>query len=672
MDNAIALTTPGVGLLGLLLSLYLAHSTLKNPPGPPEITTISRAIQVGATTFMRREYRVMGMTALLFAVFLTLVLNVYVAFTFLIGVLCSTLSGFIGMSIATRANGRVTFAARDGLGRALHVAFSGGAVMGMAVVSLGALGISGVYLLFDLLPFTPDPLAVITGYSMGASFVAIFIRIGGGIFTKAADMGADLVGKVEVGIPEDDPRNAAVIADQVGDNVGDVAGLGSDLNQSYTDTIITSLVIGATAQSVGGLYLGEKGIIFPMLLAAMGIVVSAIGVLIVKTLSQKEAIRPEALLRVGLLTSGALSLLGILLLSHLYLGSMSPFYAATSGLLVGVLIGLNTEYYTYRKPLRSIVVSSETGAATNIIAGLAVGLESTVLSMILLGLGIVVAHHFAGLYGVALSGLGMLSILGTNLSLDAYGPIADNAGGIAQMSGQPPETRDITDRLDAVGNTTAAIGKAFASSATAAAALSLLNAYSEAVHIVNLDIREPRVMAGLLIGGVLPALFASMVIRSVDRTAQLIVIEVRRQFQEIRGLLEGKNPPDYSRCVDIATRGALNRLVLPCLLAISVPFVTIFALGREALAGLLAGCIVCGIFLAFFMANAGGAWDNAKKLIEAEGVSSRGSLAHKASVIGDTVGDPLKDTAGPTLDILVQLMATVSLAFTPLFMRILE
>ncbi len=672
MNSAILLVVPSVGLLGLLLSLYLAHSTLKNDPGPPEITTISRAIQVGATTFMRREYRVMGLTALLFAVFLAMVLNVYVACTFLIGVLCSTLSGFIGMSITTRANGRVTFAARSGLSKALHVAFSGGAVMGMAVVSLGALGISGVYLLFDLLPLTPAPLTVITGYSMGASFVAIFIRIGGGIFTKAADMGADLVGKVEVGIPEDDPRNAAVIADQVGDNVGDVAGLGSDLNQSYTDTIITSLIIGATAQSAGGLYLGAKGIIFPLLLAAMGIVASALGVLIVKTLSQKDVIRPEALLRVGLLTSGGLSLLGTLLLSHLYLGYMGPFYAATSGLVAGVLIGLNTEYYTYKKPLRSIVVSSEAGAATNIIAGLAVGLESTVFSMILLGLGIVVAHHFAGLYGIALSGLGMLSILGINLSMDAYGPIADNAGGIAQMSIQPSEVRDITDHLDAVGNTTAAIGKAFAASATAAAALSLLTAYSEAVHIVHLDIREPKVMAGLLIGGALPALFSSLVIKSVDRTAQLIVIEVRRQFREIHGLLEGKSPPDYSRCVDIATQGALGRLALPCLLAISIPFVTIFVLGREALAGLLAGCIVCGIFLAFFMANAGGAWDNAKKLIEAGEVGGKGSLAHKASIIGDTVGDPLKDTAGPTLDILVQLMATVSLAFTPLFLRLLE
>lgn len=670
--NSTLLIVPGAGLLGLLFSLYLAYSTLKNDPGPPEITTISRAIRVGATTFMHREYRVIGLTALLFAVFLALVLSVYVAFAFVVGVLCAALSGFIGMSIATQANGRVTHAATSGLSNALHVAFSGGAVMGMAVVSLGALGVSGLYLLFDLLPSTPDPLTVITGYSMGASFVAIFVRIGGGIFTKAADMGADLVGKVEVGIPEDDPRNPAVIADQVGDNVGDVAGLGSDLNQSYTDTIITSLIIGSAAQSAGGLALGEKGVIFPLLLVAMGIAASALGILTVKTLARKEVIQPEAVLKTGMLTSGVISVVGILLLSRLYLGYVEPFYAAASGLVVGMIIGLNTEYYTYRKPLRSIVASSETGAATNLLAGLTVGLESTVLSLVSLALGVILAYHFAGLYGIALSGLGMLSILGINMSLDAYGPIADNAGGIAQMSNQPARIRGITDHLDAVGNTTAAIGKAFASSATAAAALSLLTAYSEAAHIAHLDIREPRVMAGLLIGGVLPALFSSMVIRSVGRTAQLMVLEVRRQFREITGLLQGKAQPDYGRCVDIATQGALRQLVLPCLLATGIPFVVVFTLGREALAGLLAGCIVCGVLLAFFMANAGGAWDNAKKLIEAQGVSSRGTPAHKASVIGDTVGDPLKDTAGPTLDILVQLMATISLAFAPLFLRILE
>ncbi|MDY7040211.1 MAG: sodium-translocating pyrophosphatase [Chloroflexota bacterium] len=671
MNGATLYLVPLSGLLGLAFSLYLAYSTLKNDPGTPEIVGISRAIQTGATAFMRREYRVMGLTALAFAVFLALVLDVYVMLTFLIGILCSALSSFVGINIATRSNGRVTFAARGGLSKALQVAFSGGAVMGMSVVSLSALGISGTYLLFDLLPFTPEPLSVMTGYSMGASFVAIFVRIGGGIFTKAADIGADLVGKVEVGIPEDDPRNGAVIADQVGDNVGDVAGLGSDLNQSYTDTIISSLIIGAAAQSVGGLYLGVKGIVFPLLTVANGIVASALAILTVILLVRMGRIQPETTFRVGLLISAFLALLGILFLSFFYLGYPGAFYATSAGLIVGVLIGLNTEYYTYGKPIRDIAAASETGAATNIIMGLAVGLESTVLSMILLGVGMIVAHHFAGLYGVALSGLGMLSMLGINLAMDAYGPIADNAGGIAQMSQQHPQIRHITDRLDAVGNTTAAIGKSFASSATAAAAISLLTAYSEAVNIVNLDIRDPRVMAGLLIGGVLPAFFSSVVIRSVGRTAQLMVVEVRRQFREIVGLLEGEVQPDYARCVDIATQGALGQLALPCVLAISIPFITILILGREALAGVLAGCIVCGIFLALFMANTGGAWDNAKKLIEEGEMGGRGSVAHKASVIGDTVGDPLKDTAGPTLDILVQLVATVSLAFAPLFLRVL-
>ena len=483
-------------------------------------------------------------------------------------------------------------------------------------------------------------------------------------------MGADLVGKVEVGIPEDDPRNAAVIADLVGDNVGDVAGLGSDLNQSYTDTIITSLIIGAVAPAAG-LSLGARGIAFPLLLATTSIITSALGILVAKRLSELDIVRPEALLRVALWLTGGLALLGTLLLSLLYLQDIHPFLAAATGLLVGVLIGLNTEYYTYRKPLRSIIQACEAGSATNIIAGIGVGLESTVLSMVLLGLGTVVAHHFAGLYGIAISGIGMLSVLGINVSLDAFGSIADNAGGIAQMSGQPARIRDITDHLDAVGNTTAAIGKAFASSATAAAAISLLTAYSEAMRIEHLDIRDPRVMAGLLIGAVLPALFAAMVIKSVDRTAQLIVREVRRQFQDIRGLMDGSSPPDYEACVDIATRGALSRLVLPCVVATVIPFAILLTLGPEALAGLLTGCILCGIFLALFMANAGGAWDNAKKRIEAGEMGGRGSIAHKASVIGDTVGDPLKDAAGPTLDILVQLTATVSLAFAPLFLRIL-
>jgi len=671
MGNDALIIAPIAGLLGLAFSLYLAYTTLKNSPGTAEMADISRAIQTGASTFLKREYRVIGSVALLFAPILALVLDPYVMVTFLVGVLCSALSGVIGMTIATRTNTRTTYAARDGLHRALNVAFSGGAVMGMAVLSLGTLGISGTYLFFAKIGGTPPPLSVITGYSIGASFIAIFIRIGGGIFTKAADMGADLVGKVEIGIPEDDPRNAAVIADQVGDNVGDVAGMGADLNQSFTDTLISSLLLGAGAHGIGGDVLGAKSMVFPLLVVTNGILASTLGILIVKLLSSRTRIKADKILRAGMLSSGVISSAGVFLIAKFYMGDTGVFFAVVSGLVTGILVGLNTEYYTYRKPVRLIVESTDTGPATTIISGLAVGLESTVLSMTVLALGLIIAHHFAGLYGIALAGIGMLSILGLNISTDAFGPIADNAGGIAQMSGQDPQIREVTDKLDAVGNTTAAMGKAFASSATAAAALSLLTAYSEAAQVGVLDIRDVRVMGGLLIGGVLPALFSSIVIRSVSQTAQLMVTEVRRQFKEIPGLLEGRTRPDYERCVDIATHGALGHLVAPCLLAISIPFVIVLVLGTEALAGLLAGCIVTGIFLALFMSNAGGAWDNAKKLIEAGQMGGKGSLAHKASVIGDTVGDPLKDTAGPALNILVQLVATVSLAFTPLFLRIL-
>ncbi len=669
MEGKELLVVPAVGLLGLGFGLYMAYKTLRSDPGPREIRSLSRAIQVGASTFLKREYQVMGLIAIFFALFLALALSVYVAFTFVVGAASSALAGFIGMSIATRANGRTTFAARKGQNQALAVAITAGSVMGMVAVSLGILGISGVYLLFKNLDFAPSPLAVITGYSLGASFVAIFARIGGGIYTKAADIGADLVGKVEVGIPEDDPRNAAVIADQVGDNVGDINGMGADTYQAYVDTTIASLLIGAVAQSSSGAPLGEKGVFFPLFIMAVGVVASALAVLIMRALSGSK-MRSQHILIAGMLISGALTLLGIFFLSWLYLHELRPFLAAVVGLATGILIGLNTEYYTSRGPVRFIAHSTTTGSATTIITGLAVGLESAVIPMILLGLGMIAAYRLEGMYGIALSGVGMLSILGTILSLDAYGPIVDNAGGIAQMTSQDPEVRRITDRLDAAGNTTAAIGKAFAVSATAAAALSLLTAYSKAAHIAHLDIRDPRVMAGLLIGGVLPALLSSLTLRAVGKTASRVVEEVRRQFKETPGLLEGKVEPDYARCVDIATTGALGHLVVPCLLAAGAPFIVVLALGREALAGVLAGCIVSGIFLALLMANVGCAWDNAKKFIEAGELGGKGSLPHKASVVADTVGDPLKDTAGPTLNILIELLAAVSVAFVPLFLRI--
>jgi len=662
---------PAAGLLGIVFTVYLVRITLSKDAGTPEIARFSAVIQKGAMTFLRREYRIMAVVAVFFAILLLVVLDVYIMFTFIVGVVTSVLAGYVGTNIATRANGRTAFAARKGAGHALDVAFSGGAVLGMTVVSLGILGISTVYLTFSLLRVVPNPLTVMTGYSMGASFAAIFARIGGGIFTKAADIGADMVGKVEVGMPEDDPRNPAVIADLVGDNVGDVAGMGADTYQSYVDTTIAALILGGSATTVLGAPLGQKGVYFPLCVLVIGVLGSVVGVVAVKVLAQSEKVGPETVLRLGMVISAVVALLGTLLLSRLYLHDLRAFYATASGLVAGVAIGLITEHFTSGRPVDVIAASCESGAATTIIVGLSVGMRSAALPMLILGLSMIFSHRAWGIYGISLSGMGLLSILGITLSMDAYGPIADNAGGIAEMTRQHPRIRRITDRLDAAGNTTAAIAKAFAVSATAAAALSLLTAYSEVAMVKSLDIRDPRVMAGMLLGGALPALFSSMTLSAVGHAAELMVTEVRRQFKEIAGLLEGRAAPDYQRCIDIAARSALGQLVLPCLVAVASPFAIVFTLGREALAGFIAGNIVSGIFLAIFMANAGGAWDNAKKRIEAGAHGGKGSLAHLASVVGDTVGDPLKDTAGPTLNILVELVAAVSLAFVPLFLRLI-
>ena len=665
-----ALVFPVAGLLGIAFTIYLARLTLSRDPGTPEIVKFSAVIQEGAATFLRREYRLMAAVAVFFAAFLLVVLNAYIMLAFIVGVTTSVLASYVGMYIATRANGRTAFAAYRGLGHALDVAFTGGAVLGMAAVSLGILGVSGLYLVFSLLDVVPNPLSVMTGYSMGASLAAIFARIGGGIFTKAADIGADMVGKVEVGIPEDDPRNPAVIADNVGDNVGDVAGMGADTYQSYVDTTIAALILGASATNAMGVPLGAKGIFFPLWVLLAGLAGSAVGIVVVRRLARQEKMDPKTVLRLGMITSGVVSFVGILVLSLVYLRDLGAFYATASGLVSGVVIGLITEYFTSGSPVQRIAAASESGAATNIIAGISVGMHSATLPMLVLGLSMVFAYGSCGIYGVALSGVGLLSILGITLSMDAYGPIADNAGGIAEMTRQHPRIRRLTDRLDSVGNTTAAIAKAFAVSATAAAALSLLTVYSEVAMVGSLDIRDSRVMAGMLIGGALPALLSSMTLSSVGQAAELMVTEVRRQFREIAGLLEGRTPPDYQRCIDIAAKSALGHLLLPCLVAVASPFAIVFTLGREALAGFLTGNIISGVLLAIFMANAGGAWDNAKKLIESGAHGGKGSLAHLASVVGDTVGDPLKDTAGPTLNILVELVAAVSLAFVPLFLRL--
>lgn len=663
---------PVAGILGLLLTAYLIRLTLRSDPGTIEIVRFSEVIQKGAETFLRREYQLMALVAVPFAAFLWLALNVYMMVAFVLGAATSVLAGSVGMSIATRANGRTTYAAYSGSNKALNVAFTGGAVLGMAAVSLGILGVSGLYIVFSIFRVDPNPLSLMTGFSIGASFAAIFARIGGGIYTKAADIGADLVGKVEVGIPEDDPRNPAVIADNVGDNVGDVAGMGADTYQAYVDTTIAALILGATATNAAGVSLGQRGVVFPLAVLLIGLIGSVAGILCVKALANRTNTDATTILRVGMMSSGAVTLIGVVALSIVYLGDLRAFLAVASGLVSGVTIGLVTEYFTSARPVDMIASASQSGAATTLITGIAVGMQSTALPMLVLGLSLIFAFSAFGIYGVSLSGVGLLSILGITLSMDAYGPIADNAGGIAKMSRQHPRVRRITDGLDAAGNTTAAIAKAFAVSATAAAALSLLTAYSEVAMVQSLDIRDSRVMAGMLIGGALPALLSSMTLTAVGRAAALMVDEVRRQFREMEGLLEGQVPPDYQRCIDIAARSALGQLLWPCLVALAAPFAIVAGLGRESLAGFIAGNIVSGILLAIFMANSGGAWDNAKKLIELGKYGGEGSPAHNASIIGDTVGDPLKDTSGPTLNILVELVAAVSLAFVPLFLRLLS
>ena len=673
MLNPIIYAFPIIGIVGLFISFILYREVMRIDPGTPEIIKYSKTIRSGAFTFLKREYLTMLMFAIIFAVIIAFTLNNYVMFCFIVGAVTSALAALIGMNMATNANGRTTFAARTSQNKALNTAISGGSVMGITAVSIGILGISSIYILFTYLKIA-EPLEVITGYSIGASFTAIFDRIGGGIFTKAADIGADLVGKTEIGIPEDDPRNPAVIADNVGDNVGDINGMGSDTYQAYTDTTIASLIIGSivAVQGINGTILGEKAIIFPFMVAATGIISSIIGIYTIKTFLKYRKRVMKNILLVGFLTSWFLSVIGVFIFAKYYLNYINAFYSAIAGLTSGVLIGFSTNYYTIKKPTRIIADSAVTGPATTIITGLSVGLESAFIPMILLSISMIISYHFAGIYGVSLSGVGLLSILGITLSLDAYGPIADNAGGIAEMTKQEPRIREITDKLDMFGNTTAAIAKAFAVGATAAAALSLITAYAEKAGIGSLghlDIRQPKVMAGILIGSVFPALLSSIALKAVGKSAQSMVKEVRRQFKEIPGLIKGKAEPDYNRCIDISTKGALKRMVLPSVISLLAPFVIAFILGKEALAGFLTGCMATGIFLAIFMANVGGAWDNAKKLIEAGRHGGRGSEAHKASVIGDTVGDPLKDTAGPSLNIIIELVAAISLAFVPLFLK---
>ncbi len=667
---------PGIAsLLALGFVAYLAMDVLRKSPGNERMVQISRAVQEGAQAFLRREYLYVSVFVIVIAaliaaapLFSKVDLNWQTSVAFMAGGLASAIAGYIGMSIATRANSRTTQGAVDGgLKGALSVAVSGGAVMGMSVVGVSLLGLCLVYLIFE------GKAVIINGYAMGASLVALFARSGGGIFTKGADMGADLVGKVEANIPEDDPRNPAVIADNVGDNVGDVAGLGADLLESYVEAIIAAMAIAAGMSMLSPDH-NHALAVLPLNIASIGIFASILGIIYVKAAGRGN---PQSALMGGLYVSAFFTIIGTYFMvkqsgfAFESYDAMGPFWATIAGVLSGVIIGFTSEYYTSSKyrPVKNLADASQSGPAITVTGGIALGMASTAVPVIVLALALIVAHQLAGIYGVAMASLGMLATTGMVVSVDSYGPIADNAGGIAEMSHLDPGVRKITDNLDAVGNTTAAIGKGFAIGSAAFAAMGLIVAYMHSVKLQRADIQEPKVLAGVIIGGMLPFFFSSMLFKAVSKAAFKMIAEVRRQFKEIPGLREGKVMPDSARCVDISTIGAINGMLLPGVLALLAPVLTGFLLGPAALAGLLLGALVTGVMLGIQMANSGGAMDNAKKFVEEGHYGGKGSDTHKATVIGDTVGDPLKDTVGPSINILIKLMAVIALVLAPLFIE---